>query len=244
MDFNRGGLGRPSSTPAATTQPAQKPTVASAATRLMGSGNFKQSKLYRLSFLALLASGTILFVAMIFFIIYGTPINRESRYVEGGQYQAVFVNVNGTNGGQVYFGKVTAMTPQYIRLTNVFYIQNQQSGDQSSASAYNLVKLGCELHGPKDEMVINRDQVFFWENLKSDSQVAQKAAEFYKQNPNGQKCNANSNSTQQSNTTTQNSANTGSGTSTTPQSSSTGTTGTTNGATTPSTNSSTGTTKQ
>jgi hypothetical protein len=145
-----------------------------------------------------------LFIAMIFFIVFGTPVNREGRYVDTDKYQAVFVNVNGTNGGQVYFGKVTSMTPQYIRLTNVFYIQNQAKEGATTDASYNLVKLGCELHGPTDEMLINRDQVFFWENLKDDSQVAKKAAEFYTQNPSGQKCGDNSNSTQQSNTNTQN----------------------------------------
>ncbi len=224
MDFNRSGQVRPASTPAATAQAPQKPVNTPVADD-KGRDSHRHSKIYRLSFVALLISATVLFIAMIFFIAFGTPINREAKYIDKSQYQAVFVNVNGTNGGQVYFGKITSLTPQYIRLTNVFYIQNQQTQDAQAAanSSYNLVKLGCELHGPQDEMLINRDQVFFWENLKSDSQVAQKAAEFYKQNPNGQKCNATTNSTQQSNTTTQTPASTttpatgsGSGTSTTP----------------------------
>jgi len=151
---------------------------------------------FRWSFVALLFSATALFVAMLLFIVFGTPAKQESKFVAKDRYQAVFVNVNGTNGGQVYFGRITEMSNQYIHLNSVFYIQNQQGQNQNSS--YNLVKLGCELHGPEDEMVINRSQVFFWENLKPDSQVAQKAAEFYKQNPNGQKCNGNSNSTQQS----------------------------------------------
>jgi hypothetical protein len=138
------------------------------------------------------------------------------------------VNVNGTNGGQVYFGHITSLTPQFIHLTNVFYIQNQATDQNSQATgSYNLVKLGCELHGPEDEMIINRSEVFFWENLKSSSQVAQKAAEFYKQNPNGQKCSTTTNSTQQSS----GADGTSTGTST-PSSSTTGT-GTTTPTTTP-----------
>lgn len=44
--------------------------------------------------------------------------------------------------------------------------------DNSRLSMANiLVKLGDELHGPKDEMRINRDQVLLWENLKGDSKV-------------------------------------------------------------------------
>lgn len=204
MDFNRSGQVRPASTPAATAQAPQK-QANNPVPDNKGNDNHRHNKIYRLSFIALLISATILFIAMICFIAFGTPVNREAKYIDKSQYQAVFVNVNGTNGGQVYFGKVTSLTPQYIRLTNVFYIQNQQTQDAQAAanSSYNLVKLGCELHGPQDEMLINRDQVFFWENLKADSQVAQKAAEFYKQNPNGQKCSATTNSTEQSNTNTQ-----------------------------------------
>lgn len=199
MDFNRSGQTRPTAVPAAAAAP-QKPSAP--APRKDDDESLRRGKLYRVSFVALLISATILFIATIFFIVFAPAINRESKYVDGDKYQAVFVNVNGTNGGQVYFGKITAMTPQYIRLANVFYIQNQQASQDASAT-YNLVKLGCELHGPDDEMLINRDQVFFWENLKNDGQVAQKAAEYYKQNPNGQKCNATSNSTEQSNATTQ-----------------------------------------
>ena len=201
MDFNRSGQTRPTAAPAAAAGAApQKPNAASR------KDDWKQGTLYRVSFVALLLSATVLFVALIFFLVFGPPINREAKFVQTDKYQAVFVNVNGTNGGQVYFGKITSLTPQYIRLANVFYIQNQ-STDQASSN-YNLVKLGCELHGPTDEMVINRNEVFFWENLKSDGQVAQKAAEYYKQNPNGQKCNTTTNSTQQSNGTTQSPATT------------------------------------
>jgi hypothetical protein len=37
-------------------------------------------------------------------------------------------------------------------------------------------------------MVINQEQVIFWENLKTDGQVAKAVADYQKQNPNGQKC--------------------------------------------------------
>lgn len=187
MDFmNRGGQGRASSTannPSGAAAPVQTPAVP-------GSTAQGHSKWARLGFLTLLFAGTLLVVATLLFLALGKGAYRESKFVAKDQLQAVFINVNGTNGGQVYFGNIREMTANYIRLSNVFYIQNQQSGTQQNAStAYNLVKLGCELHGPTDEMMINRSEVFFWENLKADSQVAQKVAEFHKQNPNGQKCN-------------------------------------------------------
>jgi hypothetical protein len=215
MDLNRSGQTRPT-VPVGTAAALPKQSA-------LVSRDWRQGKIYKIAFLALLVSATILFIAVIFFLAFGRTIDKEAKLVDKGMYQAVFVNVNGTNGGQVYFGKITDLTAKYIRLEKVFYIQNQASSDNAS-SAYNLVKLGCELHGPSDMMVINRDQVFFWENLKDDGQVAQKAAEFWKQNPNGQKCNTtNSNSTQQSSGTTQNA-----GQSTTPTSTTTTPTPTTN----------------
>jgi hypothetical protein len=39
------------------------------------------------------------------------------------------------------------------------------------------------LHGPEDEMRINRDQILFTEDIKADGRVAQAIAE-YKKNPN------------------------------------------------------------
>jgi len=205
MDFNRSGQARANANtnqqaPVAAA-PAPQKTHATIGDKLP---DMHSSRIFRWSFIALLFSGTLLFVAMLLYIVFGVPTSRESKFVNKDEMQAVFVNVNGTNGGQVYFGKIQDLNPQFIRLTKVFYIQNQQTTQANSNSAYNLVKLGCELHGPEDVMVINRSQVFFWENLKNDSQVAQKAAEFFKQNPNGQKCTANNNSssTQQSNGTT------------------------------------------
>jgi hypothetical protein len=37
-------------------------------------------------------------------------------------------------------------------------------------------------------MVVNRDQVTFWENLQDSGQVAKAVNTFIKQNPTGQKC--------------------------------------------------------
>lgn len=155
---------------------------------------------FKVASVILLFSGTILVVAVLLFLNLGTP-SHENKYINKSEYQAVFVNVTGTNGGQVYFGHVTDMSEDFVRLTNVFYIQNQNTNANANntQNAYNLVKLGCELHGPQDEMVINRDQVFFWENLKANGQVTQKIAEYYKNNGTTQKCSDNNSnsSTQQ-----------------------------------------------
>lgn len=105
--------------------------------------------------------------------------------VDSSEFQAVFLS-----SGQAYFGKLESVNDNYVKLTDVFYLNgngNVQS-DTSSNTATSLVKLGCELHGPEDEMVISRDKVNFWENMKPSSHVAQAISTFEKQNPNGQRC--------------------------------------------------------
>lgn len=89
--------------------------------------------------------------------------------LKGGQYQALFL----TNG-QVYFGKLTNVDDKYVRLTDIYYLQVQQSvqpADSKAQPQVSLAKLGSELHGPEDAMEVNRDQVLFWENLKNDGKV-------------------------------------------------------------------------
>lgn len=91
------------------------------------------------------------------------------------EYQAVFF----TNG-QVYFGKLETLNSDYLKMTDIYYLQaNGDKSDSSNpqqtsdTSGVQLIKLGSEIHGPQDEMAISRDQVLFYENLKPDGKVAQ-----------------------------------------------------------------------
>jgi hypothetical protein len=115
---------------------------------------------------------------------------NETQYIYSNKLQAVFLNT-----GQVYFGNIKKLNQQYLILTNIFYLQTANSGSSTSSSTSSsansnvtLVKLGCELHMPYDQMVINNSEVTFWENLQSNGQVAKAVNTFEKQNPNGQKC--------------------------------------------------------
>jgi hypothetical protein len=91
--------------------------------------------------------------------------------VKSKQFQAVFL----TNG-QVYFGKLKAINNSYVKVTDIYYLQVQQTVQPKDQTAANnqqvsLAKLGGELHGPEDIMYVNRDQVLFWENLKDNGKV-------------------------------------------------------------------------
>lgn len=105
--------------------------------------------------------------------------------IDGSKYQAVFF----TNG-QVYFGKLQSFNNEYMKLTNIYYLQSQQTAadadpknPQATSSDQNgvqLIKLGSEIHGPEDEMIISKDQMLFYENLKSDSKVSQSIDKYKK----------------------------------------------------------------
>lgn len=105
--------------------------------------------------------------------------------VKGGQYQAVFL----TNG-QVYFGKLAGQGANFYKLSNVFYLQastgatEDQANPQEATDSSNvqLIKLGNEVHGPEDTMIVARNQVLFFENLKGDGKVAKTITEYNDKN--------------------------------------------------------------
>jgi hypothetical protein len=113
--------------------------------------------------------------------------NGATEQQASSGYQAVFLS-----NGQVYFGKLSGMTASYATLKDIYYLQvttppaadgsqlNQQQAQQQQQLS--LVKLGEELHGPVDEMKINRDQVLFYEDIKEDGRVM-KAIREYQANP-------------------------------------------------------------
>jgi hypothetical protein len=111
---------------------------------------------------------------------------NENKYIYSNKLQAVFLNT-----GQVYFGNIKALNSKYFVLSNIYYLQTSGSSTTAattSNSNVSLVKLGCELHQPYDQMVISTSEITFWENLQSTGQVAKAVAAFEKANPNGQKC--------------------------------------------------------
>lgn len=104
--------------------------------------------------------------------------------IDSGKVQAVFF----TNG-QVYFGKLRVVNSDYMKLTDIYYLQTKtaQSGENpqetstESSSNVELIKLGDEIHGPEDEMIFSKDQVLFFENLKKDGNVSSTIQKYQEQ---------------------------------------------------------------
>jgi hypothetical protein len=157
----------------------------------------------RLELFIVLVGTALLLAALSLWLATGNFNSTESKQIESARYQAVFLTNN-----QVYFGKINTLNDKSVVLTDVFYIEtpnNTQNNATTTNTNYTLRKLGdSELHAPEDKMVISRDQVIFWENLKDSSQVVTKIKE-YKKNPAAAQQN-NSNQAP-SNTQNQNSSN-------------------------------------
>lgn len=163
MDTNSGRPTRPVANRDIMHNPAQRPADAPRPK----SRFWKNKKGLILAIVGLLVAGALLAAAVYYKQQNGTTIDSS-------KYQAVFL----TNG-QVYFGKLHR-TGDYYKLTNVYYLQASQSSDGSSNnpqqaatanSGVQLIKLGNEVHGPEDAMIIDKAQVLFFENLKNDGKV-------------------------------------------------------------------------
>lgn len=110
--------------------------------------------------------------------------SRLSNHISSDRYQAVFLS-----NGQVYFGKLNKLNGSYFKLKDVFYLQTttKDSSDtvqnaSNQADGVHLVKLGNEIHGPEDEMIIDKTQILFIENIKKDGKVTSAITQYYKDN--------------------------------------------------------------
>lgn len=93
-------------------------------------------------------------------------------------YHSVFL----TNG-QVYFGKFKSQSGSKTTLVDIYYLQVQQPiqpppEGQQQQPQISLVKLGNELHKPKDEMMINNEHVLFTEEIQEGGQVMEAIRRF------------------------------------------------------------------
>ena len=136
----------------------------------MENNNSKKMVLAAIVVIALVVVGLVAWMGM------KQMSSGAANMVKGNQYQALFL----TNG-QVYFGKLANVDDKYVTLTDIYYLQVQQTvqpaqnnnNNQNNNPQVSLAKLGSELHGPEDTMLVNRDQVLFWENIKDDGKVVQ-----------------------------------------------------------------------
>lgn len=96
-------------------------------------------------------------LVLVVVIVLGSAFCRWYRAprLDRDGYQAVML----TNG-IAYFGHVENVYGKYLKLTDVYYLQ------QSNVNPpLNLIKFGTEPQGPQDTMYINRSQILYIYNL-------------------------------------------------------------------------------
>lgn len=175
MDFNRN-----------TQQPGVSPSAhtATAASARKNDKSSNGNKWGKLGLIALVVGAAVLLLGLVGAAAASGGKSSEAKFVDNSRLQAVFLST-----GQVYFGNIKELTEDYFVVDNIYYLQTSNTGTEANANtSVSLVKLGCELHSPKDQMLINRSQVTFWENLNETGQVATAVKTFQDQNPDGQKC--------------------------------------------------------
>jgi hypothetical protein len=112
----------------------------------------------------------VLMAVILAVVVVRTPLFSEeisalfapsaAEVIDHAAYQAVFL----TNGS-TYFGKLQVQGDQWFVLTDIFYLSaSEQSGTQ-------LIKRGAEPLGPKEPMIIPKQQVLFIENLRDDGDI-------------------------------------------------------------------------
>ncbi len=163
-------------------QPSTTGTGKGKKNKKLGS-NFSLGRLGFVLFIFVLAA---IISGIIFLVIRSSGASTTSK-INVKEYQAVFLN---SSDGQVYFGKLSSLNAQYYMLTDIYYVRVQQvqpgaATTTNSSSNISLVKLGNEIHGPEDAMYINKNNVMFWENLKSSGQVAKAIAQYQENQANG-----------------------------------------------------------
>lgn len=134
-----------------------------------------------LSHLAYVSAGLALVLVTLQFWLYGLHYNR------------IFANdsisaVTLTNG-QTYFGRLEKFGPRTIVLFTPFYLQVNASDDATveETTATNpeaglqLKKLSDDFHQPNDYLIVNRDEVLYWQHLNSSSPIIEAMVEYEQQ---------------------------------------------------------------
>lgn len=112
--------------------------------------------------------------SMLFFI------SRRSGGLNKNQalWQGIFLD-----NGEVYFGQVVSENADSVIIKNVYYPTEKnalQQGSANDSKNFSLIKLGNEMHGPFDEMRINRQHILFVEDLRGDSKAVKAIEEYQK----------------------------------------------------------------
>lgn len=98
------------------------------------------------------------------------------------KYKAIFLDNN-----DIYFGKVDYKNDNYVKIKDVYSLRVSQvtkkdkDGKDVQEPYFQIIKMGSEIHGPKNEMEITREHILYIQELEKTSQVLSTIANYDKQ---------------------------------------------------------------
>lgn len=114
--------------------------------------------------LIVVGTGLIMSLGASAFGAFGSP--AEQLRIDEDTYQAVHLS-----DGRVLFGQLDVIDRHNLSLNNVYYVED--TSEDLKVNEATLVKHETKPYGPEGSVVINRDQVLFWENLKDTGLVTE-----------------------------------------------------------------------
>lgn len=99
--------------------------------------------------------------------------------VDSSKYQMVKLS-----DGQTYYGKLSSLDKDYMKLSDVFYLENEANSaveseetateeQDASQNKYKLLKFTGIYFGPEDEMTIAREQIINYVNLDPKGKIVE-----------------------------------------------------------------------
>ncbi len=147
-------------------------------------------KSWRIIFVVLLFSVTILLGAVILLLSYGNK--NEAKYVNASDIQAVDINIAGSSPtNQLYFGHIESFVNNYVVMDDIYYFPTNSN---TSSNTTSLEPLVCQIDAPYSQMIINRSNIVWWENLQNSGKVAKTISSYEHSHPKGPNCSTNTTS--------------------------------------------------
>lgn len=115
-------------------------------------------------------------------------------WLYGLHYNRIFaddvVSAVTLSNGQTYFGRLEKFGPRTVVLFDAYYLQvgettTDPASDATTAegdgSNLQLKKLSEDFHQPNNYLVLNRDQILYWQHLSNSSPILEAMVEYQKQ---------------------------------------------------------------
>lgn len=124
--------------------------------------------------------GLAIILVAVQFVLYGM---RYRNLFDNSTYQSVTL----TNG-LTFFGQLHRYSPHTYALDDVYYLKSSTDTNDAALSSVTdgvetlpvatdsgvqLYKLSDDFYQPQNRLVINRDQILYWQNLQTSSPIVQ-----------------------------------------------------------------------